>query len=540
MTTETFDKSTYVNPFQSNQYQKTQTTKTETSKTAKTQEARQYASNTTFTPATVRDYAFGNTHAPRGHFIYNYLEDNRSEVSGIAGLTSVAKQGFIDVTAFAGRIWYLHPSGDVLFSRVIENRGKDEARCYQDGDPTSEATPDVLDDDGGMIRIEGINKPKCFMFFVSQLVVAAENGIWVFVDEEGVFSATGYGVSKISDRGILNKASYVNANGIPVWWSDTGIYCITSDPNTSSATVQSLTKGRIQALYEEIPAVNKQYTRGVYDKANSVIQWLYSDLHEEPYHLDKVLLLNTKLNAWHKWSIQEANSYEDDGVTYYAPYLGIPFSVKQLLSTVINDPVVDNTGETVTDILGTPVTISKSTGIASSTTANYLCFSNRDNEIGFTFGSFNDRTFVDWQSYDNEGTPYDSYISFAYELNEDMMRVKQAPYIQTFFNRTETAWVAGEDGLEFNFPSSCYMSARWDWVDKDATKRISAEQQVYRMKQYGVPSAPQPFDNGYPVTTSKTKVRGRGKALQLHFRSEDRKDFDLIGWSISFTGSSKA
>jgi hypothetical protein len=45
------------------------------------------------------------------------------------------------------------------------------------------------------------------------------------------------------------------------------------------------------------------------------------------------------------------------------------------------------------------------------------------------------------------------------------------------------------------------------------------------------------FDNGFPLVVAKSKVRGRGKVLQLKFESEDGKDMQLAGWSILQLGN---
>ena len=46
------------------------------------------------------------------------------------------------------------------------------------------------------------------------------------------------------------------------------------------------------------------------------------------------------------------------------------------------------------------------------------------------------------------------------------------------------------------------------------------------------------FDDGYPVVTAKSKLRGRGRALQLKFTANPDKDMVLLGWSIPVYGGS--
>jgi len=44
------------------------------------------------------------------------------------------------------------------------------------------------------------------------------------------------------------------------------------------------------------------------------------------------------------------------------------------------------------------------------------------------------------------------------------------------------------------------------------------------------------FDYGYEVLTTKSKLRGYGRALSLYIQSESGKDMHLLGWGVSATG----
>ena len=43
------------------------------------------------------------------------------------------------------------------------------------------------------------------------------------------------------------------------------------------------------------------------------------------------------------------------------------------------------------------------------------------------------------------------------------------------------------------------------------------------------------FDNGYETVVSKSKVRGRGKALSVFIKTEPLKNCKLIGWEQEVT-----
>lgn len=60
----------------------------------------------------------------------------------------------------------------VLFSKLVDNIS-DIGKCYQDGDPTSKDTPDVVATDGGFIRLDGAYGIQKMVSVGSQLIVVA-------------------------------------------------------------------------------------------------------------------------------------------------------------------------------------------------------------------------------------------------------------------------------------------------------------------------------------------------------------------------------
>ena len=166
---------------------------------------------------------------------------------------------------------------------------------------------------------------------------------------------------------------------------------------------------------------------------------------------------------------------------------------------------------------------------------------------------------MDWFSTDSTGVAYTSFFETGNELMADIQREKQTTYIHVFFNRTETAYENTRYDTFVN-PSSCFMQAKWEWSDNTNSAKFSPRVQVYRFVRKHkdtildgtdvvfddllqvfdegiyIPESGTDFDSGFPVTLSKNKVRGVGKALRLRFESEEGKDFDLLGWAIVFTG----
>ena len=125
-----------------------------------------------FNPTTtVANVTLSSATAPQGHFILDAFNQNRSLLSGVAGLTTVTtsvrpKTG----TWFQGRVWYAGvdaqqpATGDanyytwtenIYFSQIVDNALTNVGSCYQENDPTSDQLFGLLPTDGGVITIQG-------------------------------------------------------------------------------------------------------------------------------------------------------------------------------------------------------------------------------------------------------------------------------------------------------------------------------------------------------------------------------------------------
>jgi hypothetical protein len=92
--------------------------------------------------------------------------------------------------------------------------------------------------------------------------------------------------------------------------------------------------------------------------------------------------------------------------------------------------------------------------------------------------------------------------------------------------------------MPFVVPSSCLLEARWDWADGPVSGKIGNTQEVYRYKRPLLHPLPdEQIDTGNPLIVTKTKIRGKGRALNLKFTSPPGYDCQLLGWSILYTGN---
>ena len=176
----------------------------------------------------------GTTLTGNGHYILDFFNKNRSSVSGVSGLTTeVETSRFSAIANFSGRAFYagLNSAKNtdiILFSQLITDFNK-LGECLQQNDPTSEQISDLLDTDGGTIRIAGAVGIKVLYVIDASLYIFADNGVWRIEGIDGVFSPSAFAVKKVTDVGIVDASSFIVADGSPIWWSRNGIHTLDFD-----------------------------------------------------------------------------------------------------------------------------------------------------------------------------------------------------------------------------------------------------------------------------------------------------------------------
>ena len=491
-----------------------------------------------FDPRILGRMSFGNTPAASGHYIVNAFYVDRSAVSGITGIdVEVETERPPTVTFQTGRAWY-GLNGTIYFSQVVDHKGK-VGKCHQDADPTSEEISDLVDTDGGVIPIPGMGKVVRLFAVASGVMVFANNGIWFIGGGQGGFSATDFSVSKISPIGTESPNSIVETEGSVLWWSKIGIQAMTQKtgifgPVEGNFDKTNLSEQTIQTYFTTtIPPEAKLYVKGVHDPATNTVQWLWSSSAAPgPYRYDNILFFDMTLQAFYPWTVSSVSG---------RPWISGVFNTPVLNATETLEPAYAS-GEIVTDSLLEEVDVEVMIASARDTFVRYIVAVPVGDSDQYTFASFDNENFADWESFDAPGYRYLSFIETGYELLADVMRRKQAPYVTIYFRRTEENWIATGDGdYTWDKPSSCLFRTKWDFSSSSISGKWSSLIEAYRFRRVpGFDADNLEFDTGFPVVVTKNKVRGSGKAVQFRFEnSEIGYNFDLLGWGVSFTGNSK-
>ena len=501
-----------------------------------------------YDPNLLKRNSLSNVQVPKGSIIIDPFTrgTSRNTYSGISGLPLDKENGrFSTVTSYAGRIFYSgvtsdvtsgdrfspNYSGYVFFSQIATAKEK-LGLCYQENDPTSPEISDLLDTDGGTIQIPEATKITKLVTTRSSLVIFAENGIWELYGDTKGFVATSYQVSKVSNIGVSNPNTIVDANGTILYWAKTGIHVLVQDPQTGRLITQNLSLSTIQSKYNVIPDIGKLNARGFFDESHNHVRWLYNDsdtYSETNYinHYTKELNLDLSLQAFYIYTISSLASNSP----HISDYINIPgYSLTTIPSDVYvgNDPVIITSTDTVI--------INTTTSTTRSGTYNFLTFRGDS----FTLSKYSNNTFYDWVTADGVGVNFSSYLITGYELAGDILRNKQVPYIFFYFDRTEDGFSLNGSDLILDHQSGCYVQAQWDWTNSANSGKWGPTFQAYRLLRPYVPTgAADTFDYGDRVIVTKNKLRGFGKSLSLKITSQEGKDMKLLGWAFPITGNSK-
>jgi hypothetical protein len=505
-----------------------------------------------FKPSELIKNPIGTFPAPRGYFIIDALTRGTSRMSEYAKLrTANPSLGFalgslpVDSTVggasvvaeYAGRVWYSGFSGEtvggdessprmasyLLFSQLVED-SSDIISCYQEGDPTSTETPDLLDSDGGFLRIEGAYGIVAMVSVGTTLMVVANNGVWsVQGGSDYGFKATNYLVSKISNHGCDAPGSVVVIDNTLMFWGDDGIYNVA--PNQFGEYIATNTTERtIQNFYDSIEGLDRKKAKGIYDSYERKVKWVYKNRFNS-LGSPRELVLDVALGAYSPSTIATLNGNR-------LPMVASGVQVPPFKLSKIDDEVVVN-GNIVTS---NTVVVSVESMISQPTSKEtiYVVVTSKSPTVSFSFSLYKNQDFADWSSVDGVGADAKAYMLTGWLGGGDFQRNKQTPYVTFHFNKTEDGFVV--DNLGDFVPthqSSCKVSTQWEWSNSINSGRWGPSFQAYRFKRHYMPSSiSDKFDNGFSTTVTRNKLRGKGKVLSLLMETEPKKDCHLLGWSM--------
>lgn len=460
-----------------------------------------------------------------GRAILDFFYKDRSAVSGVNSLpVEIETSRFKTTAAFAGRVWYSglssgQNSGKVLYSAVVESVANEGdysplGQCHQINDPTSEFFSDLLDTDGGVINIIEASNIRKLYAYNQFLFVFAENGVWIISGIDDRFSPGSYYVSKITNVGLYSENSFVAAEGIPFWWSKTGIHTFNFDQTSGYPIEQNVSISTIQTFWDEIEVNAKNKVKASYDPINKRVFWLYPENGETLQNkYRKILILDIPLQAFYPWEVADNDDYVMD-LFFFDGYGNSMFNVD----------VVDSTGAVVTTDGTTAVQVPETNLLLTADTQlSAIVFNSATSKMSVAL--FSSKSFLDWGT-DN----YSSFVETGYDFIGDLVLKKTAPYIVVYCRSTEEGYTGNSTtGYTAINPSSLILKSYWDFKTQE-----SSSQQAYRIKPFNLVNTSDLTDTNQVSTMviTRLKVRGRGRSMRLRFESEQGKNFVLLGYGV--------
>lgn len=436
---------------------------------------------------------YGNTPAPRGHYIVTALQTERRTLSGIPSIQESSSDGLRPscVAFYAGRVFYAGVgksgfSSLIYFSQIIE-RDDQLGKCYQANDPTSREIFDLLDTDGGIVDIQNINTIYDMMVVGQSLIVFASNGVWsISGSDNGPFRATDYSVTRITTEASVSRSSIIDVSGSPIWWNHEGIFSLKTSETGLTTDVTSLTVASIQEFYDDIPQQSKADAKGAFNNQTNLIYWLYSSDSLNTKDYDRILVLDAVSLAFYVYSLPSPTPSIKGLVALRSS--GAQYGDSNVV-VEDDDPVVTTTGD--------QVIIQEYLGLFSTNTVfKFVTVADGD----LTFSEIDQDQMLDWGVKD-----YETYFISGYRIRGEVLRSSQTNYLTVIMDTIPD--------------SSCMVQGIWDYANHPDTGRFTNPQQGYS-------SWP-----NYDYQMTRLKMRGTGKTLQFKFTGQSGRPMSVIGWA---------
>lgn len=411
-----------------------------------------------------------------------------------------------DGTVIDGDLRSPNLSNYVFFSQLVKS-AKEINLCYQEGDPTSRESADLVDTDGGFVKISGARNILSLHPLGLSLIVIADNGVWAITGQDinSGFSATNYKVSKVSTfGGVGNGQSTVVVGTNLFYLSNEGIFVI--QPNDiGNPTNNSLTDGTIQKTYNKISPLAKSKAYSVYDPVNKKIRWLFNlnidgignGFWTNQQYVEYVFDVN--LQAFTR---NDIGAFPDRAIV-------APFS-----ASLTANRVIDRVEET--------------------SFSRYILLIN-DSSLRFTVLDFNQTQWRDLKLIDGVGIDAKAHCLTGYQIAGDSVVDKQAPYLVMHFKRSEKTTNSDAVPVE---QSSCLFRIQWNFSTSESSNKWTPLREAYRYVKPMLAFPNSTYDTGFDLISTKNKVRGNGKSFALYFETSPYKSCNIVGWNLTLTANS--
>ena len=501
-----------------------------------------------YDPAELLKATYGDMEAPKGHYIIDLFERGESRfeeaeddgtVVSETSRTEATIGGITAVSDFMGRAVYAINEFEIvdgddnspsvgsmlLFSQARDEKGA-LTRCHSVLDPTGGDEFSPLSTDGGFVIVSGLGHVNGIQAHGNSLFVFSDKGVWQINGGDRLFTMTNVNQNQITNVGSLNKRSVVVTEQGLMYFSDGGIYVISGiGQEGKQATAENITQKTIQSLYDDIPVGNKTQAVSYYDRFTRQVKWLYADkIMPNPNYYNTELILDLNLGAFSVSTIKATDS--PSATPYVIGFLERP----DLIQSASEDTVtVENV---VVTVLGNPVVVSTRVIDNEVETSNkYWTVQQEIDRNNLTVSEYKDLLFRDWFIHDEVGVDAEAFLLTGSATAGSSAVFKRLPYITTHMRRTGNEFIEDGDDFASDNPSSCTLQVQWEWTDSPETGLWSNPQEIYKYPRTFIPDEAGAIV-GHTVITTKSRIRGKGRAFSLLFKTKPLHDCHLYGWSL--------
>ena len=392
---------------------------------------------------------------------------------------------------FAGRLFQggmntKEWSDTIFFSKTIIN-DEEFGQCFQGADPTHPDLNELTASDGGTIQIPNIGNITDMRSMESSLLIFSDQGVWE-VTGQSFFAADDIRVRQLTSAEAISPSAIVKTDNAMIYASHRGIYALARAQN-NAIVAENIIEKSIQTYWNDLTYAQQANASLSFDESKARVFIAHND-NVENRKVNVVMVLDMRLGSFFKYR--------------FAPATNAAYII----------------GLHSTEQASQPDEFQK---------MKYFIIT--DHGINLRIADFSETTFVDF-----DGVEHIPFLLTGYDNLQDFARQRYSPTIHTFMKKTETGYTDEGPTNE----SSLKLQPRWDFTNTDSANKFGREQQIYRHKRAYVPSgSTDTFADGYDLVVARTKIRGRGKALQLKFTGEAGKDAHLLGWSLHYEATAE-
>lgn len=465
------------------------------------------------------------------------------------------------IAFYAGRLWLAGDPkfpNDILFTQVFTNDG-DLEKFHQYADPLDTNDPDLVDDDGGVLSLQGAGAVKDISDIGSTLFIGSDQGVWQLKGQDQIFKATSFSSDRVLTEAVLGPGAMLNADNTIFVFGENNIWRAdflntSAGSGVSLANFDSFSEHRLESFYNNIPSTNKASAWPVYNPTDRRVYYFFNEgltqyslsynRKNQPGYFTKVLVMDvrsppratdvstdtidqsrTLVGAFYLYELADTGHTEQ-------PYIAFPFVAPD--TGTANNQVVAS-GDTVQS--GSGVNNVVAVGGTQAGSAVFFIAMQRVNPSGETvninhaFAKLKGAGLTDWTSDSTYSTSFTSRGITGVQTMGDVLHKKAATYIFFLFKRVETGTLV--DDVDTN-PGGCFVRTAWNWAANTSSPKYGDQIQIYYPDRWGLSltTGAETHDHAW----WKHRVRGRGNALQVIFESDGDKDFHLVGWSQQFYG----